>query len=268
MQKVKITDVPLVTSTHPDLARVAVRDVINSDTVKTHRGMLSIAEFAPDGFHKLHRHPTGSQISYLLSGKGEHLTENGPVALRSGDATYVPKNAWHGFRNTGAEKAMLLSIYSPAARLADAGYETFDGAIDLSKPPHVAMSSLCKLQGDTALDAESGFIGLGVFWLATRDTVGSNDFLLGASTFEPGGLHEHHRHPHGDEFLYILEGGGEHLTPDGAVSLSAGEIAYIPANEYHGFRNPEGVLTRTLFGYFGPATLGEAGYEVRESAHP
>lgn len=88
---------------------------------------------------------------------------------------------------------------------------------------------------------------------------------LARCTSSKPGLHEHHRHPRGDEFLYILEGGGEHLTPDGtAISLSAGEIAYIPANEYHGFKNKDGVLTRTLFGYFGPATLGEAGYEVRE----
>ena len=178
------------------------------------------------------------------------------------------KNTWHGFRNTGLGSAVLLSIYSPAAQLSDAGYESFHGAIDTSKQPKVAMSSLSQMQGDAALDADSGFVGLGVFWLATRATVGSNDFLLGASTFEPGGLHEHHRHPRGDEFLYILEGGGEHLTPDGAVPLSAGEIAYIPANEYHGFKNPAGVLTRTLFGYFGPATLAEAGYEVREAAHP
>jgi quercetin dioxygenase-like cupin family protein len=268
MQKINIANVPLVPSSHPDLSGVSVRDVINRNTVDTHRGMLSIAEFAPGGFHQLHRHDASSQISYLLSGKGEHLTENGPVALKAGDATFVPKNTWHGFRNTGADKAVLLSIYSPAALLADAGYETFHGAIDASKPARVAMSSLSQMQGDAALDADLGFVGLGVFWLATRDTVGSNDFLLGASTFEPSGLHEHHRHPHGDEFLYILEGGGEHLTPDAAVPLSAGEIAFIPANEYHGFKNPEGVLTRTLFGYFGPATLDEAGYQVREAAHP
>ena len=266
MQKIKIQDIPLISSDHPDLSQVSVRTLISRDTVATHRGMLSIAEFAPGGYHKLHRHDRSAQISYLLAGKGEHLTENGPVAIRAGDATYVPKNTWHGFRNTGTEKALLLSLYSPAATLAEAGYETHTGTLDPSKPPEVAKASLAALQGDAALDEDAGFIGLGVYWLATRDTVGSNDFLLGASTFEPGGLHEHHRHPHGDEFLYILEGGGQHLTPDGAISLSAGEIAYIPANEYHGFKNPEGVLTRTLFGYFGAPTLAEAGYEVRELA--
>ena len=119
------------------------------------------------------------------------------------------------------------------------------------------------LQGDATLDKDSGFIGLGVFWLITRETVGAENIVLGASTFEPGGVHQHHRHPNGDEILFIVEGGGKHLTPVGAVSLSAGEIAYIPANEYHGFDNPPGVLTKTLFGYFGPGNLAEAGYEVR-----
>ena len=89
---------------------------------------------------------------------------------------------------------------------------------------------------------------------------------MAPATFEPGGLHEHHRHPNGDEFLFILEGGGEHLTPGSAVRLDAGEIAYIPAGEYHGYRNKAGALTRTLFGYFGAGSLEEAGYEVREDA--
>ena len=266
MHKIRLTDVPLIPSDHPDLANVAVRTIISRDANPAHRGLLSIAEFAPGGYHKLHRHAHSAQISYLPSGKGEHLTENGPVSMRAGDTTYVASNTWHGFRNTGSDKALLLSMYSPAATLTDAGYEAFSGVIDRSRLPAVPITSLAALQGDAALDENAGFVGLGVFWLATRDTVGTDDFLLGASTFEPGGLHEHHRHAHGDEFLYILEGGGEHLTPDGAVPLAAGEIAYIPANEYHGFRNPEGVLTRTLFGYFGPATLAEAGYEVRESA--
>jgi quercetin dioxygenase-like cupin family protein len=268
MKKVILAEVPAVTDSHPDLKGVSVKTVIDRQTVGAHRGMMSIAEFAPGGNHKLHRHSESGQISYLLSGSGEHLTCNGAVPLKAGDATYAPRNTWHGFRNTGREKAVLLSIYSPAAVLSEAGYETYGGDIDLSEPVSLAKTSLSQLREDAALDKDAGFIGLGVFWLATRDTLGTDSFLLGASTFEPGGLHEHHRHPCGDEFLFILEGGGEHLTCDEAIFLSAGEIAYIPANEYHAFRNPPGVLTRTLFGYFGPATLAEAGYEVREPHTP
>lgn len=264
MKKVRLAELPAVADSHPDMKGVSVRTVIDRRTVGAHRGVMSIAEFAPGGSHQLHRYTHSGQISYLLNGRGEHLTCNGAVPLKPGDATYAPQNTWHGFRNTGPEKAVLVSIYSPAATLSEAGYETYQGDIDLSEPASLAKVSLAQLQGDAALDENAGFIGLGVFWLATRDTLGTDSFLLGASTFDPDGIHEHHRHPRGDEFLFILEGGGEHLTSDEAIPLSAGEIAFIPANEYHGFRNPPGVLTRTLFGYFGAPTLTEAGYEVRE----
>lgn len=268
MKKVRLSELPVVVDSHPDLTGVSMKTVIDRRTVGAHRGTMSIAEFAPGGSHQLHRYSESARISYLISGRGEHLTCNGSVQLKSGDVTYVPKNTWHGFRNTGTEKAVILSMYSPVATLSEAGYETYRGDTDLSQPSSLAKASLSQLQGDAALDEDAGFVGLGVFWLATRDTLGTDNFLLGASTFEPNGLHEYHRHPKGDEFLFILEGGGEHLTTDEAISLSAGEIAYIPANEYHSFRNPPGVLTRTLFGYFGPATLAEAGYEVREPQTP
>ncbi len=193
---------------------------------------------------------------------------DGPVRIEAGDTIYAAPNEWHGFRNTGTTPATLVSLYSRAAVMSEAGYESYSGDVRAGGEPVVRKVSLSALQGDAALDENAGFFGLGVFWLATSETVGAREVVLGASTFEPGGVHEHHRHPHGDEILFILEGGGHHLTPDGAVPLSAGEIAYIPANEFHGFRNPEGVLTRTLFGYFGAGDLGEAGYEVRGGAAP
>src|ERR1700722_2921656 len=158
MQKVTIAEVSLIPSTHPDLRGVSVRDIINRNTVATHRGMLSIAEFDPGGVHELHRHPASAQISHLLSGRGEHLTENGPVPIKAGDTTYVPKNIWHGFRNSGRETAALLSIYNPAAQLSEAGYESFVGTVDRSAVPSVAMTSLSKLQGDADLDEAAGFV--------------------------------------------------------------------------------------------------------------
>ena len=266
MKKIALSTTPSISDIHPDLTKGSVKLLINEDTVRSHRGMLSLTEFEPGGQHRLHRHPHTQQITYLLSGVGEALTVNGPVPLKAGDAVLSKRNAWHGFRNPGDEKAVIVSVYGPAALPAQSGYETYEGEIDASRPPQIAKTSLSQMQGDAALDEGAGFIGLGVFWLATKDTIGSDRFLLGASTFEPGGLHEHHRHPNGDEFLFILEGGGEHLTRDGAVPLNAGEIAYIPAGEYHGYQNREGVLTRTLFGYFGAGNLEDAGYEVLEGA--
>jgi quercetin dioxygenase-like cupin family protein len=261
MQKVSVPSTPTDEKTHPDISGARVQSLINSGTVGSRRGMLSIAEFEPGGEHKLHRHPNCEQATFLLRGTGLHLTDRGNVLQEVGDAIYVSKGEWHGFRNTGVEVAKLVALHG-AGSFAEAGYESFSGAPDGKGIPSVAVVRLRDLQGDASLDKQAGFIGLGVFWLITRETVGAENILLGASTFEPGGVHQHHRHPKGDEILFIIEGGGKHLTPDEAVSLSAGEIAYIPANEYHGFDNPAGVLTKTLFGYFGVGSLSEAGYEV------
>jgi quercetin dioxygenase-like cupin family protein len=263
MQKVSVRNTVPDQKTHPDISGARVQSLINSGTVGSHRGMLSVAEFEPGGEHKLHRHPNCEQATFLLSGSGLHLTDRGEVPQEIGDAIYVSKGEWHGFRNTSTEIARLVTLHG-AGNLAEAGYESFAGQPGVKGIPHVAVVRLRDLQDDASLNQEAGFIGLGVFWLITRETVGAENILLGASTFEPGGVHQHHRHPNGDEILFIIDGGGKHLTPEESVSLSAGEIAYIPANEYHGFDNPPGVLTKTLFGYFGAGSLNEAGYEVRK----
>ena len=262
MLKVSIYDAPAEQKTHPDISGARVQPLINSANTNSHRGMLAIAEFAAGGEHKLHRHPNCEQATFLLSGSGLHLTDRGDVRQESGDAIYVSKGEWHGFRNPGNGAARLVTLHG-AGSLPEAGYESFSGIADAKGKPRAAVVRLRDLQGDGSLDEDTGFIGLGVFWLITRETVGAENIVLGASTFEPGGVHQHHRHPNADEILFIIDGGGKHLTPEEAVNLSAGEIAYIPANEYHGFDNPPGVLTRTLFGYFGSGSLAEAGYEVR-----
>jgi len=246
MKKVALAEVPSIPADHPDLTGVRVKTVISRDTVGAKRGMLSIAEFAVGGVHTLHRHDSSAQISYLLSGKGEHLTENGPIAIEAGDATYVPRNSWHGFRNTGTDKAFLLSIYSPAAHLADAGYETYRGEIDRSKPAKVALASLASARGDT---------------------IGSNRFLLGANTLEPGHRHEAGLLPQEDEFLYILEGSAVFLGTGSTVALSAGDVAYLLANENRALKNQEGAMTRMLFGYFGPVAREESAAQTHTVAH-
>jgi quercetin dioxygenase-like cupin family protein len=143
------------------------------------------------------------QATFLLSGSGLHLTDRAEVSQETGDAIYVSKGEWHGFRNTGTEVARLVTLHG-AGSLAEAGYESFAGQPDVKRIPRVAIIRLRDLQGDVSLNQEAGFVGLGVFWLITRETVGAENILLGASTFEPSGVHQPHRHPDGDEILLLL----------------------------------------------------------------
>ena len=268
MKKNQIATAPIIDAHNENSKGLVLKELIGKSTVGSHRGLLALATFSVNGSQNLYRLANANHVAYLLSGEADYLTETGPVALGPGDTVYAPKGDWHGFRNKGSQEAVFIFMYSPVSDYGALSYEAYQGILPQASAqiPSIRRARLSEMQGDAALNEDAGFIGLGVYWLAVAETVGTTDFLLGASTFEPGGLHEHHRHPNGDEFLFILEGGGAHLTPHGSVPLGAGEIAFIPANEYHGYQNREGVLTKTLFGYFGPANLEQAGYEVREPA--
>src|ERR1700758_340862 len=147
MQKVSVHNTPTDEKTHPDISGARVQSLINSGTVGSHRGMLSIAEFEPGGEHKLHRHPNCEQATFLLSESGLHLTDRGELAQEVGDAIYVSKGEWHGFRNTGTEFARLVPLHG-AGSLAEAGYESFAGRPGVQGIPPVAVVRLRDLQGD------------------------------------------------------------------------------------------------------------------------
>ena len=56
------------------------------------------------------------------------------------------------------------------------------------------------------------------------------------SVIEPGKTSSHHIHPWEHE-VYILEGEGEIVGEEGAVSFRAGDCCYTAPNELHQFRN-------------------------------
>jgi quercetin dioxygenase-like cupin family protein len=122
---------------------------------------------------------------------------------------------------------------------------------------------------DDVADTEAHRPALGFFDMKARMLVdgtseGTRSFTLGLGTFAPGtGCHALHRHSNADEFFYLWEGRGAHLTGDGLThSLKAGELVYVPRNEWHGFQNTGPTPARALFGYLGVDSRSEAGYEV------
>jgi quercetin dioxygenase-like cupin family protein len=119
---------------------------------------------------------------------------------------------------------------------------------------------------DRSLGSVSGWVGMSVRWLFTDETVESRALTLNVTTFEPGGAHELHRHAGCEEVLYLLEGSGLHLTDSGERAIAAGEVAYIPASEWHGFRNDGDVPARVLCCYGGVASLDAAGYELLQGS--
>jgi quercetin dioxygenase-like cupin family protein len=107
-----------------------------------------------------------------------------------------------------------------------------------------------------------GFTDMGVRWLVTSETVGSSKLVVATSVFTPSGEHGAHRHPHADEFFLVIEGGGEHLSPQGPIGMEVGDLVLVPAGEWHGYRTAGGTATTSIYGYLGAGSLQQAGYEL------
>ncbi|WP_224404068.1 cupin domain-containing protein [Pseudonocardia sp. ICBG1034] len=111
---------------------------------------------------------------------------------------------------------------------------------------------------------DMGFFDMHARWLVDKATRGSSTLTLGQSTFAPGtGRHALHRHPSAEEVFYVWEGQAVHLTEDGAEHpMKAGELVFVPRNEWHGVRNVGDTPMRAIFGYLGAESLDAGGYEL------
>ncbi len=124
--------------------------------------------------------------------------------------------------------------------------------------------SLDEMTDKAAHNPALGFHHMTARMLIDAGNGGCRSFTLGMGTFAAGrGCHALHRHAHAEEVFYVWEGAGVHLTGDGAEHpLSAGELAFVPRNEWHGFKNTGSTQVRALFGYLGVGARADAGYEV------
>ena len=112
---------------------------------------------------------------------------------------------------------------------------------------------------DVALRSEDGWVDMDVRWLFTRETVGAEHSVFGITVFPPGSKHDIHRHPHAEEFEYLVSGHGIARVGDADVELGPGEVVFVPTNDYHGFENTGDEPVFMIWGYAGAANLDEAG---------
>lgn len=82
-------------------------------------GMSAVALFfEPGQGHSRHNHPDSEQIIFVVSGQGEHTTEDehgnrNTQKVSAGSLVYIPKGSYHATFNTGWEPLRILAVYSP-----------------------------------------------------------------------------------------------------------------------------------------------------------
>jgi quercetin dioxygenase-like cupin family protein len=115
---------------------------------------------------------------------------------------------------------------------------------------------------DPDIPLRPGWEGMRVWWLTSGLSEPPTQLVINITEFPPGVMHEIHRHPDADEFVFVLSGSGLQLSPSGETRHSAGELVVVPKGSWHGLRNDTDEPLVVLAGYGGVATADAAGYET------
>ena len=103
--------------------RVRWRTLFDAGRTPTEALTAGVAEIEPGDQLKVHRH-TPPELYYLLAGEGIVTIDGVEYPVTAGTAVFIPGNAVHGIRNTGA--TLLRFFYAFAVNSFDEVEYIFD----------------------------------------------------------------------------------------------------------------------------------------------
>jgi quercetin dioxygenase-like cupin family protein/NAD-dependent dihydropyrimidine dehydrogenase PreA subunit len=90
---------------------VVSRQLLTPENSKTARVTVTEVHIRPGACQERHTHPGSEQIWYALRGKGTALLpDNREHPFTAGDVVRFAENTVHGFRNTGSEEFVYVSV--------------------------------------------------------------------------------------------------------------------------------------------------------------
>lgn len=95
-----------------------------------------------------------------------------------------------------------------------------------------------------AEDAGPGAEGITVRWVIDKK-LGAPNFAMRIFDFEPGGHTPRHSHAWEHE-IFVLQGEGTALTPDGEKPIRAGDAVFVPGGDEHQFTNTSSAPLRIM----------------------
>ncbi|HET7846672.1 MAG TPA: cupin domain-containing protein [Acidimicrobiia bacterium] len=115
------------------------------------------------------------------------------------------------------------------------------------------------------LHRDEGWVDMQVQFLLDKQSVGSDDFLLGWTVLPPGARHDRHRHHEAEEFLIVLQGSGMIYTDTARETAGKGDVIFTPRGHWHGFDNTGDEDVVLVWGWSGAGSLEDTGYEAGET---
>jgi quercetin dioxygenase-like cupin family protein len=244
---------------------VHLRWLVNGVTRDSPVGSVGVMELEPGAVVPLHRHARDEVAVFVLEGTPVLMHNAQTTPAVPGSALLASPATWHGVTNHGAMPCRLLVVFGTTSSAADLDWQSATGEESPHGPP-ARIVAISKIPETTMHDPSEGRHRISARWLFDNASHGATSLVLGQCTFATGSRHDVHRHPGGDEFLYVYEGTATHLTETSAEPQIAGELLLVHRGEWHGLGGPERGTVRAIFGLLGCASFDEAGYQLYRSA--
>jgi mannose-6-phosphate isomerase-like protein (cupin superfamily) len=256
-------------------ARSSFAECISSGDVEAHwlidrerggagHGKIGLIEIGAGGTASLMPEANDEDMLFVLCGHGAVRLEGGTADIRDEQVIFIPAGNSLELR-AGDDGLRLLLVHGGSGNVADLGGGRASPAIATPLIAEPLITRLDQIENGAVHKPELGFLHVAARWLVSAAASKSNSLVIGQSTFVRDAAHLLHKHDHADEFFYVFEGEGAHLVEGGEIAMKTGDVVFAPRGEWHGFRNKNDRPVRAIFGYFGVAVLGDAGYEIHEA---
>lgn len=185
-----------------------------------------------------HVHETEDEAVYLIAGQLEVTIGEQQFRMLPGESYFVPRNMPHRVRNTGADEAKALLIYTPGNFTEVVPYtavvDVFDGKSPIYKRPcHKKEAEIYSFFGVPKTVHLSG--------IETGNELSLFEAHMAAGC--DSGLHVHANE---DEMIFLLSGELELTMGDKVFTIRPGANFFVPRNSPHRLRNKKSKDVRAL----------------------
>ncbi|MFZ2227737.1 MAG: cupin domain-containing protein [Candidatus Nanopelagicaceae bacterium] len=120
-----LSDVPAVEGLRRDegWVNMQVQFLIDKATANSKELLVGRTVLPPGAMHDRHRHFNCEEFWIVLQGSGVMYTNEGERPAKEGDVVLIPREHWHGFKNTTDSDVILVWGWSGSGSLEDSGYE-------------------------------------------------------------------------------------------------------------------------------------------------
>ena len=226
-------------------------------------GVLAVSQHDAGFAAMPSRHPKAEQGMLVLEGDGVILAAGEEHALAPGAVVFAPRGACYGL-TAGSKGIKLLQIFGGVTNPLEAAQRE-EVADDVALAgPAVKITKAQDVAFQTFNNPDQGLYNMQATFHVSDQAAGSEFMAIGQSIFDdPRNSRPLHFHTHAPEFLFVLEGQGQHITENGEeILITKGDACITAVGEPHAFRFEAPDPARFLFGFLGVRNFEAAGTQL------